>query len=103
TDGGQTWRLVKFISNRAGFVDLAIHPRDPNTLFATSWERIRGPYFLQSGGPGSGLWKSTDGGESWTEVTGGGFPETMKGRIGIDISRSNPDIMYALVEAEAPD
>jgi hypothetical protein len=64
-------------------------------LFAASWERIRGPYFLQSGGPGSALWKSTDGGETWTEVKGGGFPETMKGRIGIDIARSNPDIMYA--------
>ena len=103
TDGGRTWRLVKFVSDRAGFVDMVIHPHDPNTLFAASWERIRGPYFLQSGGPGSALWKSTDGGESWTEVKGGGFPETMKGRIGIDIARSNPNIMYALVEAEAPD
>jgi photosystem II stability/assembly factor-like uncharacterized protein len=103
TDGGQTWRLVKFISERAGFIDLVIHPRDPNILFAASWERLRGPYFLESGGPGSGLWKSTDGGESWTEVTGGGFPETMKGRIGIDIAQSSPNIMYALVEAEAPD
>jgi hypothetical protein len=103
TDGGRTWRLVKFISDRAGFIDLAIHPRNPDVLFAASWERLRGPYFLQSGGPGSALWKSTDGGETWQEVRGGGFPETMKGRIGIDISRSNPDIMYALVEAEAPD
>src|SRR5690606_165302 len=91
------------VSNRAGFIDLAIHPRDPNILFAASWERIRTPYSLHSGGPGSALWKSTDGGETWTEVRGGGFPETTKGRIGIDISDSNPDIMYALVEAEAPD
>jgi photosystem II stability/assembly factor-like uncharacterized protein len=103
TDGGQTWRLVKFVSDKAGFIDLVIHPRDPNTLFAASWERLRGPYFLQSGGPGSALWKSTDGGETWAEVKGGGFPETMKGRIGIDVARSNPSIMYALVEAEAPD
>jgi hypothetical protein len=103
TDGGRTWRNTKFIDNRTGFIDVVIHPRDPNTLFAASYERIRGPYFLQSGGPGSALWKSTDGGESWSEVKGGGFPETMKGRIGIDIARSNPDIMYALVEAEAPD
>ncbi|HEX2168361.1 MAG TPA: hypothetical protein VHG09_14095 [Longimicrobiales bacterium] len=103
TDGGQTWRLVKFVSDRAGMIDLIMHPRDPNTLFAASWERLRGPYFLESGGPGSALWKSTDGGETWTEVQGGGFPETMKGRIGIDISQSNPNIMYALVEAEAPD
>ena len=61
TDGGDTWELVNFISDKAGFVDLAIHPKDPDVLFASSWERERGPYYLQSGGPGSGLWKSTDG------------------------------------------
>jgi hypothetical protein len=103
TDGGHTWRRTKFINDRTGFIDVAIHPTNPDILLAASWERIRGPYFLQSGGPGSALWKSTDGGETWTEVKGGGFPETMKGRIGIDIARSNPDIMYALVEAESPD
>ncbi len=101
TNGGRSWRRVKFISNKAGFVDIVMHPRDPNVLFASSWERVRGSYFLQSGGPGSALWKSTDGGESWTEVKGGGFPETTKGRIGIDIARSNPEVMYALVEAAA--
>ncbi len=99
-DGGVSWELVKFISDKAGFVDLVMHPNDPNTLFAASWERVRGPYFLQSGGPGSALWKSSDGGDSWTEVVGNGFPTAMKGRIGIDISRSNPDIIYAIVEAE---
>ncbi|HEX6941097.1 MAG TPA: hypothetical protein VF158_16890 [Longimicrobiales bacterium] len=103
TDGGKTWRRVKFVSERAGFVDIAIHPRNPDILFAASWERIRGPYFLESGGPGSALWKSTDGGETWTEVKGGGFPETEKGRIGIAIAPSDPDVVYALVEAEAPD
>ena len=77
-----------------------MHPDDPNVIFAASWERVRGPWFLQSGGPGSALWKTTDGGDSWTEVTGGGFPSTMKGRIGIAISQSNPDIMYTMVEAE---
>jgi hypothetical protein len=103
TDGGRTWRNTKFIDNRTGFIDVVLHPTNPNVLFAASWERIRGPYFLQSGGPGSALWKSTDGGETWTEVTGGGFPETTKGRIGLDIARSNPDVMYAMVEAESPD
>ena len=100
TDGGDTWELVKFISDKAGFVDVAIRPGDPDVLFAASWERVRGPYFLNSGGPGSALWKSTDGGDTWTEVTGEGFPATMKGRIGISISRSNPDIMFTMVEAE---
>ncbi|HSG46305.1 MAG TPA: hypothetical protein VLA43_00695 [Longimicrobiales bacterium] len=99
-DGGDSWELVKFISDRAGFVDVAFHPDDPDVLFAASWERVRGPWFLQSGGPGSALWKSTDGGDSWTEVVGNGFPETLKGRIGIAISPSDPDRMYAMVEAE---
>jgi photosystem II stability/assembly factor-like uncharacterized protein len=100
TDGGDTWELVKFISDKAGFVDVAMHPDDSNVLFAASWERVRGPYFLNSGGPGSALWKSTDGGDSWTEVVADGFPTTIKGRIGIGISMSNPDIMYTMVEAE---
>ena len=100
TDGGETWELVKFISDKAGFVDVALRPDDPNTVFAASWERVRGPWFLNSGGPGSALWKSTDGGTTWTEVRGGGFPAAMKGRIGLAISRSEPDIMFAMVEAE---
>jgi photosystem II stability/assembly factor-like uncharacterized protein len=100
TDGGATWKLVKFISNKAGFVDLAMDPADNRTLWASSWERLRGPYFLTSGGPGSGLWKSTDAGETWTEIKGGGFPETTKGRIGIAIAPSNPKYIYAWVEAD---
>jgi photosystem II stability/assembly factor-like uncharacterized protein len=102
TDGGQNWRLVKFISDKAGFIDVAIDPANPNHLLASSWERVRGPYFLQSGGPGSALWRSTDAGETWTEITGGGFPETMKGRIGIAFAPSDPRIIYTMVEAEAP-
>lgn len=101
TDGGQTWVNKKYINDTTGFVDVDIHPRDPNVLFATSYHRLRGPYFLQSGGKGSALWKSTDGGETWTEVKGGGFPETMKGRMEIAIAQSNPDIMYVLVEADS--
>ncbi|MGH7535060.1 MAG: WD40/YVTN/BNR-like repeat-containing protein, partial [Gemmatimonadales bacterium] len=100
TDGGQTWQLVKFISDRAGFVDVAMDPSNPDVLFAASWERVRGPYFLRSGGPGSALWKTTDAGRTWTEVRGGGFPETMKGRIGIAIAPSNPRVIYTMVEAD---
>jgi len=100
-DGGESWDLVKFVSDEAGFVDLVIHPTDPDILFATSWERVRGPYFLQSGGPGSALWKTTDGGDSWEKLQPEGWPTGMLGRIGIDIHRANPDVMYALVEAEA--
>ena len=100
-DGGKTWTLSKFISDKAGFVDVAMHPTNPDILFAASWERVRGPYFLKSGGPGSALWKTTDAGATWAEVKGGGFPETMKGRIGIAIAPSNPDVMYTMVEADS--
>lgn len=100
TDGGQTWQLKKFINDTTGFVDIDIHPTNPNILFAASYHRIRGPYFLQSGGRGSALWRSEDGGETWTEVRGGGFPETMKGRIEVAIAQSNPQVMYAMVEAD---
>ena len=99
-DGGTTWRLVKFISDKAGFVDVALDPSNPNTVWASSYQRVRGPYFLNSGGPGSGLWRSADAGATWTEVRGGGFPETTKGRIGIAISQSNPRVMYTMVEAD---
>jgi photosystem II stability/assembly factor-like uncharacterized protein len=99
-DGGQTWNLIKFISDKAGFVDVALDPSDPNVVWASSWQRVRGPYFLNSGGPGSALWKSTDAGKTWSEIKGGGFPETAKGRISIAISISNPKVMYSMVEAD---
>ena len=101
-DGGNTWKLVKFISDKAGFVDVKLDPRDPNVVWAASWERLRTAYSLKSGGPGSGLWKSTDGGSTWNEVKGNGFPTSTKGRIRIGISRSNPDVMYTMVEAARP-
>ena len=94
TDGGTTWTLAKFISDKAGFVDVDMDPSNPNHLLAASYERVRGPYFLQSGGPGSGLWRTRDGGTSWTEVRGGGFPESMKGRIEVSWSQSNPPVSY---------
>jgi hypothetical protein len=99
-DGGATWQLVKFVSDKAGFVDLAMDAKDHNTLYGSSWERVRGPYFLKSGGPGSGLWKTTDAGATWREIRGGGFPETVKGRIGIALSPSNPQVIYTWVEAD---
>src|SRR5438309_3533407 len=99
-DGGQTWQLVKFISDKAGFIDIAMDPTNPEVLFASSWERVRGPYFLRSGGPGSALWKTSDGGKTWTEVKGGGFPETTKGRIGLAIAASDNKVIYALVRSE---
>jgi photosystem II stability/assembly factor-like uncharacterized protein len=99
-DGGTTWKLIKFVDDSTGFIDVAIDPSNPQVLFASAYQRLRGPYFLNSGGKGSGLWKTADGGTTWTEIKGGGFPGTRKGRIGIAIARSNPQIVYTLVEAD---
>ena len=100
-DGGKTWTLSKFISDKAGFVDVVMDPRNPNVLFAASWERIRQPHYLRSGGPGSALWKTTNGGTTWTEIKGGGFPETTKGRISVVVAPSNSNVVYASVEADS--
>ncbi|MDE3216060.1 MAG: hypothetical protein KGO03_06660 [Gemmatimonadota bacterium] len=101
TDGGNTWTRIKYINDMTGFVDVKINPSNPNDIFAAAWQRIRGPYFLKSGGPGSGLWHSTDGGATWSEVKGGGFPSTEKGRMTLAFSRSNPSVVYAMVEADS--
>jgi photosystem II stability/assembly factor-like uncharacterized protein len=98
-DGGKTWKNIKFISDKAGVVDIAMDPRNPDVLYAAAWERVRTPYSLKSGGPGSGLFKTTDGGATWTEVKGGGFPAGAKGRIGLSVAPSNGDYVYAIVEA----
>ena len=100
-DGGQTWKLIKFVSDKAGFIDVGLDPKNPNVVWASSYERVRGPYFLKSGGPGSALWKSTDAGATWSEIKGGGFPETEKGRISFSIYPQDPNIVYAMVEADS--
>ncbi|HYW50134.1 MAG TPA: hypothetical protein VE861_05995, partial [Gemmatimonadaceae bacterium] len=100
TDGGKTWTVIKFISDRAGFIDVQLDPTNPDIVWASSYERLRGPYFLQSGGVGSALWKSTDAGATFTKVSGGGFPASTLGRIEIAIAKSNPKIMYTMIEAD---
>lgn len=96
TDGGTTWNQVLFVSNIAGAIDMAIHPNDGNIVYAATWERVRRPQFRDYGGAGSGLHRSTDGGVTWAEMTNG-LPSNPddKGRISIDISQSNPNVLYA--------
>ncbi len=100
TDGGATWKLIKAPANeKTGAIDVAIDPSNPDVLYMSMWERYRTPYSLNSGGVGSGLFKSTDAGNTWTEIKGSGYPEGPKGRIGIASSRSTQQIVYALTEA----
>ena len=100
-DGGATWERVLFVDENTGAVDLAMDPTNPRILYATFWQVKRTPWSLESGGPGSSLWKSTDGGDSWTELTENeGLPEGTWGISGVAVSPSNPDNVYAIVEAE---
>ncbi|MGB3564915.1 MAG: glycosyl hydrolase [Thermoanaerobaculia bacterium] len=98
-DGGATWEKVLFVSDRAGAVDLAMSPGNPRILFAGIWEAERKPWTMISGGESGGLYRSTDGGDTWEELTEG-LPEGMTGRIGITVSAASPDRVWALIEAE---
>lgn len=100
-DGGKTWTKVLFVNEKTGAADLVMDPSNPNKLFASMWQFRRWPWFFQSGGPGSGLYVTNDGGRSWRKLTQeDGLPKGNLGRIGIAIVRSSPEIIYALVEAE---
>jgi len=96
-DGGKTWVNNKFIDENTGFVDVAMDLENPNTLYAAAYQRRRSSYGFVGGGPGSGLYKTTDGGETWQLLTNG-LPSGDTGRIGIDIYRRNPSIVYAIIE-----
>jgi len=102
TDAGKTWRKVLYNNERTGVADMVIDPENPNKLFATMWEHRRQPWFFKSGGEGSGLYITLDGGENWTKQTPkeNGLPEGELGRIGLAICRHKPDVMYATIEAK---
>lgn len=100
-DGGKTWSKVLYVNDLTGCSELVMDPQNPNKLIASMWEYQRWPWFFKSGGKGSGLYISYDGGENWERKTDkDGLPEGELGRIGLAIARSNPAIVYALVEAK---
>ena len=99
TDFGATWTQVLKIDDDTGVTDVVIDPRDPDTVYAAAHQRRRHVWTWIGGGPGSGLHKSTDGGKSWRQLAGG-FPEGEIGRIGLEISPLDPDVVYAMVEAD---
>ncbi|MCB0472922.1 MAG: hypothetical protein KDC56_07675, partial [Flavobacteriaceae bacterium] len=101
TDGGKSWQKILYVNERTGTGDLVVDPSNPNKLIAGMWEHSRKPWTFTSGGPGSGLYITYDGGEHWTKKTHkDGLPEGDLGRIGLAIAPSEPNIVYALVEAK---
>ena len=101
SNGGKTWKKILFVNPKTGAADLVMDPKNPNKLVAALWEHKREPWFFKSGGKGSGLYISLDGGENWTKKTSkDGLPEGDLGRIGIAIAPNKTSIIYALIEAK---
>ncbi|MEW5915803.1 MAG: glycosyl hydrolase, partial [Gemmatimonadota bacterium] len=101
TDGGKTWQKVLFVDDSTGAIDITMDPTNPRILFAAMWKFQRTPWSMISGGGKSGIWKTTDGGDTWKEITHNeGLPTVPLGRIGIDISRTMPNRIYASIEAK---
>jgi len=99
TDGGTTWTRVLAIDEHTGVNEVVLDPRDPDRMIASSYQRRRRTWTLINGGPGSGLWRSTDAGATWTRITAG-LPEGELGRIGLAVSPVDPDVVYAVIEAQ---
>ncbi|MGY5849067.1 WD40/YVTN/BNR-like repeat-containing protein [Salegentibacter sp. F14] len=101
TDGGQTWKKILYTNQNSGVAELVMDPENPNKLFAAIWEHKREPWFFKSGGAGSGLYVTYNGGESWEEITEkNGLPEGELGRIGLAIAPGKPQVVYAYVESK---
>jgi photosystem II stability/assembly factor-like uncharacterized protein len=101
TDGGKTWRKVLFLDDETGAIDLVLDPANPDVLYAAMWQANRTPWKLTSGGPGSGLYKSTDGGEHWANLSKyPGLPEGTLGKIGVALCASRPNVVYTIQQAK---
>ncbi|MBM4195309.1 MAG: sialidase, partial [Gemmatimonadetes bacterium] len=97
-DGGRTWQRVLFVDENTGAIDVQMDPQDPNKLFAAMWTLEIKTYRRTSGGPGGGIFTSTDGGTTWRKLQGNGLPRYAVGKIGLSIAHSNPNRIYALIE-----
>ena len=101
TDGGKTWHKVLFVNDKTGAIDVVMDPRNPQVLYAAMWQAQRLPWKLIDGGPGSGLYKSTDGGAHWTNISRSpGLPHGLLGRIGVSVAASNPNVVYAIIQSK---
>ncbi|HEV2110570.1 MAG TPA: glycosyl hydrolase, partial [Gammaproteobacteria bacterium] len=101
TDGGKSWDKVLFVDDNTGAIDLVMDPKDPQTLYAAMWQAYRTPWSLVSGGEGSGLYKSTDGGAHWRNLSRNpGLPQGLLGRIGVSVTAADPKVVYAIMQAE---
>jgi photosystem II stability/assembly factor-like uncharacterized protein len=97
-DGGKTWEKVLYVNDQTGGIDVVFDPNNPNILFAAMWQVLRTPWSLDSGGPGSGLYRSNDGGSTWKRLEGNGLPKGIMGRIGVSVSGADSNRVYALIE-----
>jgi photosystem II stability/assembly factor-like uncharacterized protein len=102
TDGGKTWTAVLKVDDDTGANDLVMDATNNRTLYASTYQRRRSACCMNGGGSGSGIWKSTDAGETWTRLKGNGLPDGPLGRIGLDVYRRRPNILYALIEGPEP-
>ncbi len=98
-DGGKSWEKILFVDENSGVSDLSIDMKNPRVLYAAFWDLQRQPWYIRSGGPGSSIWKSTDGGDTWKKLSKG-LPQSMMGKIGISVSLANPQRVYALIESD---
>ncbi len=100
-DGGARWKQVLAVDAETGASDVALDPSNPRILFAGTWQAVRQPWELRSGGPGGGLWRSDDGGDHWQRIEGEGLPKGIWGKVGVRVAPSDGRRVYALIEAEA--